>query len=112
TKNGELPLFFARVFGREGQSIVGQATASIVRDVKGFRITSDGSNLDLLPIALDYPTWTNWKAGVGTDAWSWNPETKTVSPGSDGWPEVNLYPTGTGSPGNRGMVDIGSSNNS
>lgn len=112
TKNGELPLFFARVFGREGQSIVGQATAAIVRDVKGFRITSDGSNLDLLPIALDYPTWTNWKAGVGTDAWSWNPETKTVSPGSDGWPEVNLYPTGTGSPGNRGMVDIGSSNNS
>ncbi|MGN6543792.1 MAG: Tad domain-containing protein, partial [Aureliella sp.] len=30
----------------------------------------------------------------------------------DGIPEGNLYPQGTGSPGNRGTVDIGDSNNS
>ena len=34
------------------------------------------------------------------------------SAGGDGWLEVNLYPQGTGSPGNRGTVDIGSNNNS
>jgi Flp pilus assembly protein TadG len=112
TKNGELPLFFARVFGRDGQSIVGQATAAIVRDVKGFRATSDGSNIDILPITLDHPTWVSWSQGNGQDLWTWNPETKTVSPGADGWPEVNIYPIGSGSPGNRGMVDIGGSNNS
>lgn len=110
--NGQLPLFFARVFGRNGQSAQAQATAAILRDVKGFRIPSDGSNLDLLPFTLDWPTWTAWRAGEGTDKWTWNPETKSISPGPDGHPEVNLYPQGTGSPGNRGMVDIGSSNNS
>lgn len=112
TKNGELPLFFARVLGHSGQSIMGQATAAIVRDVKGFKVASDGSNLDILPIALDHPTWVAWTAGAGPDNWTWNPESKTVSPGPDGWPEVNIYPIGNGSPGNRGMVDIGSSNNS
>jgi hypothetical protein len=35
-----------------------------------------------------------------------------VATGSDGVREVNLYPQGTGSPGNRGSVDIGGSNNS
>jgi len=35
-----------------------------------------------------------------------------VSNGSDGFYECNLYPQGTGSPGNRGTVDIGGQNNS
>ena len=48
----------------------------------------------------------------GSDAYHWNPESKTVSVGADGFKEVNLFPQGTGSPGNRGTVDIGSSNNS
>ena len=51
-------------------------------------------------------------SGGGTDDYSWNSTTKTISSGSDGVREVNLYPQGTGSPGNRGTVDIGSSNNS
>ncbi|MCA9239483.1 MAG: hypothetical protein KDA37_04760, partial [Planctomycetales bacterium] len=42
----------------------------------------------------------------------WHEESKSVCPGSDGILEINLYPQGTGSPGNRGTVDIGSSNNS
>ncbi|MBI3864299.1 MAG: hypothetical protein HY290_20640, partial [Planctomycetia bacterium] len=36
----------------------------------------------------------------------------SVSAGSDGILEVNLFPQGTGSPGNRGTVNIGASNNS
>jgi hypothetical protein len=35
-----------------------------------------------------------------------------VEAGSDGLVEVNLFPQGTGAPGNRGTVDIGKSNNS
>jgi hypothetical protein len=46
------------------------------------------------------------------DNYRFDPESGRVIPGSDGVPEVNLYPQGTGSPGNRGTVDIGGQNNS
>lgn len=51
-------------------------------------------------------------SGSGSDGWRWNASNSTVTSGTDGIREVNLYPQGTGSPGNRGTVDIGSSNNS
>ena len=50
--------------------------------------------------------------GGGTDDWSWDPNSKHVSMGGDGQREVNLYPQGSGSPGNRGTVDVGGANNS
>lgn len=113
TLNGELPLFFARIFGHDSQSVQAQATAALTRSVWGFRTTSDGSNIDILPITLDYDTWMDWKAGtVGSDSYTYSKSSHSVSSGGDGELEVNLYPIGNGSPGNRGMVDIGSSNNS
>jgi Flp pilus assembly protein TadG len=110
--NGKVPFFFARIFGMEGESLKAQATAALVRDVSGFKAPADGSNLDLLPFALDLQTYNSLMAGTGDDAWRWDPVNKKVVAGSDGVLEVNLYPQGTGSPGNRGTVDIGSSNNS
>ncbi|TWT78161.1 hypothetical protein Pla123a_09510 [Posidoniimonas polymericola] len=110
--NGLAPYFFARIFGKTGQSLEASATAAIVRDIKGFRTLNGGGNIDILPFALDLDTWNGWVAGYGDDNYSYNEATKTVSCGSDGKLEVNLYPQGTGSPGNRGTVDIGSSNNS
>jgi hypothetical protein len=110
--NGEVPYFFARVFGMEGQMLRADATAAIVRDVAGFQAPADGSNIDLLPYALDLQTWCSWMAGSGSDDFAWDPEQKTVSAGNDGKLEINLYPQGTGSPGNRGTVDIGGANNS
>jgi hypothetical protein len=110
--NGEVPYFFARVFGMQGQILNAEATAAIVRDVKGFHVPADGSNLDILPFALDLDTWNSWMAGQGTDNWTWDGECDHVSAGSDGKLEINLYPQGTGSPGNRGTVDIGGANNS
>lgn len=112
TLNGEAPLFFARIFGRTGQALEAQATAAIIRDISGFQIPASGENLDILPYALDLQTYNTWMAGVGDDDWTWDSEAKAVRPGCDGMLEVNLYPQGTGSPGNRGTVDIGSSNNS
>jgi Flp pilus assembly protein TadG len=112
TMNGQVPLFFARIFGIDGQSLQAEATAVIVRDVRGFRAPADGGNVDLLPFALDVDTWNDLANGGGQDHWRWNAETGAVEAGSDGIREVNLYPQGTGSPGNRGTVDIGSNNNS
>jgi len=118
--NGEVPLFFARVFGLGSQAAQTEATAAFVRDVRGFRAPNDGSDVEILPIALDDYTWDRWPEEPGdeetlievTDDWTWNTSTKRVEEGGDGKPEVNLYPKGNGSPGNRGMVDIGNSNNS
>ncbi len=113
SQNGELPLFFARIFGRTGQSLQAEATAAIVRDVRGFRASTSGECLDLLPFALDLETFEAWMDGdIGEDEWTWNATTGQVEEGCDQWLEVNLYPKGNGSPGNRGTVDIGSNNNS
>lgn len=112
TRNGEVGLFFARVFGSNTQGVTATATAAMLKNISGFRAPSDGSNLGILPFALDKQTWDNMLAGGGTDQWSWNSATGTLSAGSDLVREINLYPQGTGSPGNRGTVDIGGNNNS
>ncbi len=110
--NGEVSLFFAPLLGRDRVKLQSQATAAVNNNIRGFRTPSDGSNLGILPITLDEPTWNALLAGVGTDDWKWDAELENVTAGADGVLEVNLYPQSTGSPGNRGMVDIGSSSNS
>jgi len=68
--NDELPMFFARIFGHARQTITADATAAVVRDVPGFTAPSDGSNLGMIPIALDLETWDAMLAGAGDDNWS------------------------------------------
>jgi Flp pilus assembly protein TadG len=110
-QNGQIPLFFSRVLGFDSSAAEAEATAALVSGFDGFTTPADGSNIDILPYALDINTWNNLTVS-GTDSYSYNPSTKTVTAGGDGIKEVNLFPQGTGSPGNRGTVDIGSSNNS
>jgi hypothetical protein len=111
--NGQVPLFFARALGMDGASMQAVATAALLTNIRGFRIPSSGENLAVLPFALDEQTWIALvEDHVGTDDWTWNPQTREVEAGGDDILEVNLFPQGTGSPGNRGTVDIGPSNNS
>ncbi len=110
--NGEVPYFFARIFGMDSQMLQTEAVAVIVRDIRGFHAPPNGENVELLPFALDEDSWNDLVAGNTDDDWSWNSETKSVECGGDGKHEVNLYPESTGSPGNRGTVDIGNPNNS
>jgi len=116
-ENGKVPTFFGRLFGAEGQSASATGTAAFIGNFKGFQApkSSTGSdNLDLLPFALDKQTWDAMVRGdtsVTTDVWNYNSSGQVVA-GSDGILEVNLFPQGTGSPGNRGTVNIGASNNS
>ena len=119
TSNGSIvdsrvPLFFARVFGRTSAEMETTATAAVLPGV-GFRVeTNSDKRAGILPFALDQQTWLNLLAGTGSDQYSYNAATDQVSAGSDGVREVNLYPEGNANlpPGNRGTVDIGSSNNS
>jgi hypothetical protein len=112
TLNGQTPFFFARIFGLTGQDLDAEATAGFLKNISGFKTPANGSNVAVLPYALDLDTWNALLAGNATDQWTWNAATGTITAGADGIKEVNLFPQGTGSPGNRGTVDIGSSNNS
>jgi hypothetical protein len=117
TVNRSVPFFFAPVLGVSSADCDAQATAAFLSNFSGFQIPKDNTNLQILPFALDEETWDNLQNGVVTaDNWrsTWDPVRMkwTVTAGSDGVREVNLFPQGTGSPGNRGTVDIGSGNNS
>lgn len=110
-KNGEIPLFFARVLGMDSKSSTVTASAGLTRNISGFRVPADGDTVELLPFALDIDTWNDLMTN-GADDWCYDSECDVVTSGTDGIREVNLFPQGTGSPGNRGTVDIGGSNNS
>ena len=110
-QNGQVPLFFAKALGHDQAELEAQATAALVSSFIGFESPADGTNLNILPFALDEDTWDGLTT-FGNDSWRYNPSSKTVTAGCDNIKEVNLYPQGTGCPGNRGTVDIGSSNNS
>jgi Flp pilus assembly protein TadG len=109
-----LDLMFAPVLGFKDMSLTTEATAALLPGV-GFQIAANSSaTIDVLPIALDVPTWEALMNGVGTDQYTYNPETGAVTSGPDGILEVDLYPYGNSElpPGNRGTVDLGSPNNS
>lgn len=118
--NGKVPYFFGRIFGNNGRDMSGESTAVMARRISGFSTPSGSDTIGILPFALDETTWnqmltdsaSSGHCAGGTDGYKFNSTTGVVSSGSDGILEVNLYPQGTGSPGNRGTVDIGGSNNS
>ena len=110
--DGRLPLLFAPAIGVRDADMSGVADAALYPGVGVSVATGSSLTTDVLPIALDLPTWTALMAGTGTDNYSYNAATGIVSAGPDGVKEVSLYPTGTGSPGNRGTVNIGTTNNS
>jgi hypothetical protein len=113
-QNGEVPMFFVRVLGINSCPGEAQATAAFCDNFVGFKLPATGTgNLGILPFALDKQTWDALLAGQSaSDQSAWNEETGQITNGADGLAEVNLYPQGSGSPGNRGTVDIGNSNNS
>lgn len=110
--NGEIPFFFGRIFGESGRALDASATAVLARNISGFTTPSNqNESLDVLPFALDLETWNTISANTAEDKFHYNPATGTVTAGGDGVREVNLYPQGTGSAGNRGTVDIGGADN-
>lgn len=111
-QNGTVPLFFARFLGHDHVSLQASATAAVLVNVRGFSTPKGGMNQGIMPFALDEETWNNMLDGGGDDDWCWDAENEEIVSGADGVREMNLYPQGTGAPGNRGTVDIGSSNNS
>ncbi len=108
--NGEIPLFFGGLTGRHQQALQVTATAAMLRTISGFRMPTEAESLPILPFALDLETWERVLAEETEDTYSF--DAGEIARGADGYFECNLFPQGTGSPGNRGTVDIGHSNNS
>lgn len=109
--NSELPLLFAAVTGRESQAMQVTAVAAMFNSIGGFvKPPNVLETRGILPIALDLESWEAAVAANTVDEYQLK-DGEVVS-GSDGVFETNLYPKGTGAPGNRGTVDIGDSNNS
>ena len=107
--NGEVPLFFAKIFGMRTSEVEARATAAFVTRMRGFRSPGNGrENLPLLPIAISEDTLERMLRGDGPDAYSWDNDTKAVSRNRDGRHEVDLFPNRSGAAGNWGLVDVGS----
>ena len=118
------------MIGHSTAKLTARASAGMLPG-NGFAIPA-GSSLkaNVLPFAFDEPSWDDLLQGVGSDDYSFDANTGLVTPGSDGILEVNIYPEaannggGNGkkkgnngnsnswTPGNRGTVDLGNSNNS
>jgi hypothetical protein len=109
--NGEVPLFFSKLLGRESQPMQTSATAAMFSQITGFYTPGPGAeDLQILPIALDIETWQDMIQGKTSDLFT--AAGTSISRGPDGLHECNLFPQGTGSAGNRGTVDISDNNNS
>jgi hypothetical protein len=127
-RNSPIPLFFARVFGINTVDLQAEAAAAF-RDAAtvGFRVTEHTGNASLMPFAVDIQAWEDLLDGQGNDIWTYDPETRTISPGQDDLPELNMFPGGGNAgggggngngnggnaitPGNYGTVDVGNPNN-
>lgn len=111
-QNGELGLFFAKIFNRNSLPLQTSATATYEGAIGGFEFNDNDPHQKslLLPYTVHVD---HWEAAftAGSDLFGRNPETGEVTAVGDGILEVKLFPTSTTS-GNFGTIDIGSSDNS
>jgi Putative Flp pilus-assembly TadE/G-like len=101
--NGSIPMFFARVFGKDHADSEATATATFVDNVGGFTtpLAEDGPHIPILPIALDAETWHAALNGTGPDQWKWDAAKNQFVRGSDGIREFNIYPQRSSGGGHR-----------
>jgi Flp pilus assembly protein TadG len=113
THGGAVPTLLAQIMGFNGCNVTVTSTATAQAfSVNGFKARGS-ANAYLVPIVLDKPTWQAMMAGTTTDNYSYNPSTNTVTSGvGDNVHESQLYPVGSGSPGNWGTINVGVFSNS
>ena len=114
--NGEVSLFFGKIFGRDTGAVQAEATAVFRDGITGFKSKSHVPFTSLLPFTMKIEDWESLEAGNGTDDFDVDSGSDTVSGGGDGIAEGKMYPEKLNgnhiTPGNFGTIDIGNSNNS
>jgi hypothetical protein len=103
-KNGSVGLFFGPVFNKDSQSLRATARATIYTgDVTSLQKIT-GLDAHILPVALDVNIWdTFYSTGVSPDG--------TIHTGSNGNPQLHVYPNSTNTPGSFGLIDVGPAQN-
>jgi hypothetical protein len=107
--NGPVRFFFAPIFGKHTTSVSASAVAVYDDHFAAYDVSIPGS-ASLWPFTISTGEYDNWVAG-STDSFSYDPATDQVSNGADGAVEVRLYPDKL-APGNYGLLNIGSPNQS
>jgi len=109
---GAIPTVFGGAVGvgSKDLSVASTATAQNYA-VSGFQSVG-GQSVGFLPFVLDQSTYTAMMNRTTTDQYAYDTTTGAVSSGADGVPESQLYPVGSGNPGNWGAIKVGVSNNS
>jgi Flp pilus assembly protein TadG len=101
--NGPLKLFFAPIFGINTQNLSATASATIYAgDVSSLQVIP-GVSAQILPVALDVNVWTNFANGNWLSPYLMG----SVTTGPNGNPQLQVYPNGTNTPGNFGLLDLG-----
>ena len=102
--NGALKLFFAPIFGMTSANVNATAAATIyTASVNDF--SSSGGNAPVLPMTLDMNAWNTFVSnGKSSDG--------TIHTGSNGAPQLEVYPSPGTASGNFGMLSLDDSSNS
>jgi hypothetical protein len=117
--NGPLGLFFGQIFGISSVSLTATASATIYNGYMSSMTdnppyttsgttTTLGINAHILPVALDMYVWANFLSDNTSSAWL----SGVTSTGSNGALQLQVYPTGTNTPGSFGLIDVGQPSNS
>ncbi|MCH8912197.1 MAG: hypothetical protein IIA33_01390 [Planctomycetes bacterium] len=108
--NGELPLFFASIFGFSSVPLRAVAMAGVEDGFSAYRPPSSGTS-PLLPFSISIDKFNDQiTEGNGPDQWSWNETTRVPNQAPDGKHEIWIFPTGTDAAGNFGILNIGVGN--
>lgn len=107
--NGPARLFFTPIFGRTESDVSASATGVFDDRFSGFNTEEPGA-ADLWPFTISESEYARWLA-TGTDNYSYNNTTGAVVNTGDGTREIQLYPD-TLAPGNYGLLNIGTPNQS
>jgi hypothetical protein len=103
--NGPVDALFSRIFGHDHSDVTATATAIFDDRVAGIDPAAAG---DLMPFTIHEDMFDDYFYN-GDDDYEWDGSAESVSNGSDGVREVNLYPHDL-SPGNFGLLNIGTPN--
>jgi len=105
TANGPLGLFFGTLLGMGSIELTATASATIYAgDVSSLQVIP-GVDAHILPVALDVNVWKQfYQTGLSPDG--------LLHLGTNGLPQLQVYPNPGNAPGNFGLLDVGIPSNS
>jgi Flp pilus assembly protein TadG len=106
SNNTALGLFFGPILGMASTTVTATATSVVytASSIASFN-TSLNVNGVLLPVTMDVSAWTNFYAtGQSPDG--------VVHLGSNGLPQLQIYPSPGNAPGNFGLLSVGAPSSS